>query len=110
MEGIPLGAFGDQEFARTVKDYQLAIAPGDVLVQYTDGLNESRNAAGRPFSLTRVRDIASLYGRYGAQVVVDKLVFEEKRLREGGPQLDDITLLTLGALSGAPASVEEAVL
>jgi len=110
MEGVPLGAFCSDEFAGTVKDYQLAIAPGDVLVQYTDGLNESRNATGRPFSLTRVRDIASLYGRYGANVVVDKLVFEEKRLREGGPQLDDITLLALGAMSGAPASVEEAVL
>jgi serine phosphatase RsbU (regulator of sigma subunit) len=110
MEGVPLGAFCNDEFARTVRDYQLAVAPGDVLLQYTDGLNESRNAAGRAFSLARVRDITSLYGRYGANVVVDKLVVEEKRLREGGPQLDDITLLGVGAVSGSRKSVEEAVL
>jgi len=110
MEGVPLGAFSGPGFAQTVQDYQLAVAPGDVLLQYTDGLNESRSAAGRPFSIARVRDIASLYGRYGANVVVDKLVVEEKRLREGGPQLDDITLLAVGAASPVRAKVEEAVL
>jgi len=110
MQGVPIGAFPGQDFARTVQDYQLAVAPGDVLLQYTDGLNESRSAAGRPFSIARVRDIATLYGRYGANVIVDKLVVEEKRLREGGPQLDDITLLAVGAVSPARAKVEEAVL
>lgn len=48
---------------RTTADAELRLAPGDLLVTYSDGITEARNAAGELFGLDRLRnEIASAGG------------------------------------------------
>jgi hypothetical protein len=73
-----------------------ALEPGDRLLCYTDGVTESRNAAGVPIGLTGLVDLVE---RHGA----DQLPAAEtvRRLshaigaRQGGQRQDDATLLLL---------------
>ncbi len=60
MDGVPLGPFAPDFFNATVRDYQLTLAPGDLVLQYTDGLNESRTRSGKPFGLDRVHVAGSV--------------------------------------------------
>jgi len=103
MEGMPLGVFDGGVFDTSIKDYQIELQPGDVVLQYTDGLNESRNEAGKFFSTQRILDIAGSHGHRGANEMVRRLVAEETRFRGGTKQFDDITLLTIGSSISVPA-------
>lgn len=110
MEGVPLGAFPSDFFDARAREYELDLKPGDLVLQYTDGLSESRTAGGRMFGLERIRDLATLYGKYGARTLVEKLVVEETRFRDGAPRKDDITMLALGAVAPVRESLEEPVI
>jgi sigma-B regulation protein RsbU (phosphoserine phosphatase) len=103
MEGMPLGVFDGGVFDTSIKDYQIELQPGDVVLQYTDGLNESRNEAGKFFSTQRILDIAGSHGHRGANEMVRRLVAEETQFRGGTEQFDDITLLTIGSSISVPA-------
>lgn len=81
-------------------DTSLALAPGEVVVLYTDGLIEARNAAGERLGLGRVRDAVA--GCRGAPVeaIRDALM----ALWRGwvATQEDDVSVVVLRYV-GAPA-------
>jgi hypothetical protein len=54
---VILGALPDEEFEHDEKTIELA--PGDVLVAYTDGAFEARNAAGRQFGIEQLSAMMS---------------------------------------------------
>jgi len=95
MEGPPMGAFPDHVFAEHLHEYRIDLAPGDQLLQYTDGLNESMNESGEQFTLDRILDIANKHGHEGAESLVGRLVRAEAAFRASAPQSDDLTLLAL---------------
>jgi sigma-B regulation protein RsbU (phosphoserine phosphatase) len=110
MDGVPLGAFPAASFDRTVRDYQIMLEPGDLILQYTDGLNEARTSGGRMFGMDRIRDLTTLYSKYGAPTVVEKLVAEVERFRDGAEQSDDITILAVGAVASSRETLEDPVI
>jgi len=106
MEGPPLGVFDDHVFAPMIKDYRLELTRGDLVLQYTDGLNESKNQYGHQFTYDRIMEAAQDFSTKGAVKLVNRLVESEAKFRGMTPQFDDITLLAISArvavASGSP--------
>jgi serine phosphatase RsbU (regulator of sigma subunit) len=114
MEGPPLATFPDEVFGEHLHEYRVVLSPGDMLLQYTDGLNESMNDIGEQFTLDRVLGIANKHGHRGAMSLVGHLVRAEAAFRGSAPQSDDLTLMAVSAAPGGskrrPLVKEEAEL
>jgi serine phosphatase RsbU (regulator of sigma subunit) len=91
IAGLPLGVtealgYGQAEFD---------ISPGDTLVLYTDGINESIDATGAFYTIDRLREQVVKYGpavsKLGQAIVDDSLKFLGK-----APQIDDMCLVCFG--------------
>ncbi len=92
--GMLLGAFR----GIPVEEKTQEIAPGDVVVFYTDGLTEARDAAGGFLDLERVE--AAIAGARGgsAQDIVDALMTEVHTFTGDEPQSDDLTIVVVRRL------------
>ena len=97
MAGPPLGVFPAHVFDAQVQEYRLQMEPGALILQYTDGLNESANEKSEQFGLERIRTLCDAYGSEGAVSLVPALARAEQVFRKASPQPDDIALLALGA-------------
>ncbi len=103
MEGIPIGVIGDKTYSKQLVEYRTRLRPGDLVLQYTDGLNESCNESGAFFKFDRILEISNDHAQNGAKHLISTLVESEREFRGSSPQTDDITLLALSALAQIPA-------
>lgn len=88
-EGAPLGAAADHAFTAV----QVRVEPGDVLVGFTDGIVESENHRGEPFTERRLRAICQRAASGGARAVRDAVVEALATFRADVPLNDDLTLV-----------------
>ena len=94
--GIPLGAIRNGLFPKTIQDHVLELRPGDVLLQYTDGLNEApREADEAEFGLERIADFLRQRPAAGARDLVRGLGEAVAAWSGSQPQSDDLTLLAM---------------
>ncbi|MCK5407068.1 MAG: PP2C family protein-serine/threonine phosphatase, partial [Candidatus Krumholzibacteria bacterium] len=107
MEGPPMGTFPDHVFAEHLHEYRIDLDSGDMLLQYTDGLNESMNENGEQFTLDRILNIVDEHACEGAESLVGRLVRAEAAFRGSAPQSDDLTLLALSVNPSAGKTTEE---
>jgi serine phosphatase RsbU (regulator of sigma subunit) len=80
--------------ATTVVVGQEQLEPGDVVVLYTDGITDARDADGRPFGLAGLTDL--LLREYAATSPLPEIVRRVGKAvlaRQGGAVRDDATLL-----------------
>lgn len=91
----PMGIFPDEVFNKGLKEYQLTFEPGDLLLQYTDGLNEMRDRKGDEFGLEKVEEIVKSVASRGATDLLATLKESLDEFRGEVPQSDDLTLLAL---------------
>jgi sigma-B regulation protein RsbU (phosphoserine phosphatase) len=90
---LMLGAF--TRWSCTVAD--VALAPGDALVIYSDGVTEAASASGDEFGDARLeRVLRSVQGRAAAEVV--DAVLAAVAAFSSGPRGDDVTVMALRAL------------
>jgi serine phosphatase RsbU (regulator of sigma subunit)/anti-sigma regulatory factor (Ser/Thr protein kinase) len=95
--GIPLGAVRGNALGATLHDECIHLAPGDVAVQYTDGINEAFDASGRnQFGFDRLEQTVVEAARGGAHAVIDALRRRVSAWAGERPPLDDETLLAVG--------------
>jgi sigma-B regulation protein RsbU (phosphoserine phosphatase) len=89
--GVPLGLFEGQ----TWEQKSVAMAPGDVLVLYTDGVTEAQSRDGRFFDAEAL--LASVRAHRGAPAaeMCEALLAAIDAFTEDAPRLDDIALLIL---------------
>jgi phosphoserine phosphatase RsbU/P len=89
--GLPVGTFLSSHYT----SHTLDLAAGDVVVLYTDGLTEARDATGMEYASERLEaHLASLGARAPREVVTSCLQDLARHL--GGESLqDDLTLLAL---------------
>ena len=88
-EGIALGAVPGIELEQRTID----LAPGDLLVLYTDGVTEAMDAGYRQFGMGRLREAMEACAGASAQEAVDSIVGELKAFAGDVQQSDDITIL-----------------
>ncbi|HZI48151.1 MAG TPA: GAF domain-containing SpoIIE family protein phosphatase [Pyrinomonadaceae bacterium] len=92
--GVPLGMFRDSRYY----EYYATIAPGQILVLYTDGVTEATNPDGEEYGRDRlaeaVRDVRDL----PAREMIDTLHRNLMTWTDGQGAGDDVTFFILKAL------------
>ncbi|HID23245.1 MAG TPA: FHA domain-containing protein [Planctomycetaceae bacterium] len=89
--GLPIGVVEDYPY--DVVDR--AIAPGEIVVLFTDGVDEAMNPAGELYTLERMRQFIRNH-RGAAAELGEALLADVRRHADGRPQNDDITIMTFG--------------
>jgi sigma-B regulation protein RsbU (phosphoserine phosphatase) len=90
--GPPLGAMSEPSYAAS----RHALEPGDVVLLYTDGLDEAHSPEGELFGVERVR--AALADAASAQEAIAALREALAAFVGNEPQSDDLTLLAVQRL------------
>jgi sigma-B regulation protein RsbU (phosphoserine phosphatase) len=86
-EGLVLGVLPQVEF----EEKALTLAPGDLLLLYTDGVVESRDETGEFFGLSRLCERFTANRQLSPQAIVRKILSE---LHSFAAEIeDDVTLL-----------------
>jgi serine phosphatase RsbU (regulator of sigma subunit) len=100
--GMPLGMDDNDFFADTLEIRKVKLEPGDIFVQYTDGLSEAMNGEREQFGYERMSEQLVRNAAQPAQGVLDGLAgaveqFTGTRLDQPGPSAlnDDIALVCL---------------
>lgn len=86
--GLLLGAFPDVSYKETV----LPLAPGDILVFYTDGVTEAQDAAGVEFGFERLKSLVIEYRDLPASDMVRRIARAVHEYPSGASNQDDLTL------------------
>lgn len=105
--GMPLGMDDNDFFADTLELRKVKLEPGDIFVQYTDGLSEAMNSEREQFGYERMSAQLISNAAQPAQGVLEGLAraveqFTGTRLDQPGPSAlnDDIALVCLRRSSG----------
>jgi sigma-B regulation protein RsbU (phosphoserine phosphatase) len=93
--GPPLGF----EVAARYETWHGRLAPGDMLVAWTDGITEALDPNDAPFGIDRLLD--EVAGAGDARALCEALVDAAHRHAAGAPQSDDITVLAVACDAGA---------
>lgn len=101
LEGPLIGVLEESDFASA----QLRLWPGEMLVLYTDGVNEAENREGGQFGNDRLMRVLSAAGAANAQQTVTRLCEAIETFTQGEPQFDDITILAVKYRSDASVAV-----
>ncbi len=93
--GIPLGMRADFVFPSAA---EIVLAPGDILVLLTDGIEEATSPDEALFGIERVFDIVRSSRSEPALVIVQKLYEAVRAFAHHAPQVDDITAIVVKVL------------
>jgi sigma-B regulation protein RsbU (phosphoserine phosphatase) len=89
--GVPLGVFGDETWEQGC----VQLAPGDMLVLFTDGITEAQNVPGIFFGEDQLQEsVRANLGR-PAWEIQDAILADIHRFVGDTPQSDDIALMVL---------------
>jgi sigma-B regulation protein RsbU (phosphoserine phosphatase) len=89
--GMLLGIYQDIE----LEELEIVVAPGDVLVFYTDGVTEAKDAQGRMFEEERLFRVAAANVEASAQQMAGSIVEAVRAFAGGTPPSDDLTLFVV---------------
>jgi serine phosphatase RsbU (regulator of sigma subunit) len=95
--GMALGVEADEHWTQKM----VSIAPGDVLVLYTDGVIEAMNPQGRQFDFTRLQDVIVRQASRPSKTILDAILSEVYRFTAGSGDraahsfADDTALIVL---------------
>jgi sigma-B regulation protein RsbU (phosphoserine phosphatase) len=89
--GPPLGMFDDLSYAPR----SIALAPGDMLLLYTDGVTEAENSQAAQFGMKRLEQAILEMRAQPARGVVENVIKRFAEFAKGAPQSDDITCVAV---------------
>jgi sigma-B regulation protein RsbU (phosphoserine phosphatase) len=93
--GLAVGVDTGDVFERVTKDVAITMESGDVLLLYTDGINEATDHKGLEFGEERIKTVLGLAAPNGAEAVVVALCDAVQTFAGSEPQADDITLVVV---------------
>ena len=91
MVGLPLGI--DEEV--TYDELGFTLAPGDLLVFYSDGITEGTSPSGEQYGADRLIALVTANHQLGAGELTRKIVAGVEEYCQGAPARDDRTLVVL---------------
>ncbi len=89
--GVVLGVIENTPYEQET----VQLLPGDILVLYTDGLNEARNAENQMFGLERLHHIIRRHQQMSAADIIQRLVGAIQQFSRPREQSDDLTILLI---------------
>jgi sigma-B regulation protein RsbU (phosphoserine phosphatase) len=78
---------------------EVQLAPGDILVLYTDGITEAENADGEEFGASRLLDTLGSHSHLPVGQLLQAVVEAVQQFSSGSEQQDDITLVIARSLA-----------
>jgi len=94
---LPLGLIAGTSYTQTA----IQLESGDLLLLYTDGVNEAYDESGTQLGLDRLLSIARNLPTDSAEAAGKELLAAISRFRGGAPAADDETVLVLQRPAGA---------
>ena len=88
---MPLGLFADADYVVQ----KIRLAPGDVVLCYTDGVTEAMNPEDEEFGEQRLLEVAFAQVGNPADAMIDAVNDAVIAHTRGAPQHDDLTLMAL---------------
>ena len=89
--GLPIGMFHNAKY----EEHVITLHPNDVIIFFTDGLNEGRNLRGTPFGIPKLKaKIRKHLTHAHYSTLATKLHRSFIHFNENQPTKDDITILT----------------
>jgi serine phosphatase RsbU (regulator of sigma subunit) len=98
--GMALGVFAENTYGEQF----VALAPGDLLFLYTDGITDAMNAAGEPFGRERLREVVAGHCDAASQELLAAVEAALSRFTDAAAPIDDITMMAVRRLDGLGAS------
>ncbi len=89
--GLPIGLFDNEGYAVQTA----TLAPGDLLLLYTDGLTESRDGADAEYGVDRMQEMLRRHQTLAPQALASALIGDEETFRSGVPRTDDLTVMVV---------------
>jgi sigma-B regulation protein RsbU (phosphoserine phosphatase) len=90
-KGLPLGILPEIE----IEQQSFAMAPGDVVLFYTDGVSDAMNAADEEFGSTRLAEALAAHRAESAEAIADAIVAAVQAFTGDVAQYDDFTMIVL---------------
>ena len=94
-QSIPLGMMPEAD----CREGSVDLLPGDMLIVYSDGLTEARNARDEEFGVERLRAVAAGLRGLGAEEAVARLEAAVVEFLRGERPHDDLSLVVLARMS-----------
>ncbi len=94
--GLPLGIKADADY----REGRTNLAPGDVLVIYSDGVTEAVSPSGEEFGPTRLYEVVSRNVDSSAAGIRDRIESAVTKFSQGTQAADDITLVIVKRQAG----------
>ena len=88
-----MGIIEDMRFA----EESVRLEPGDIVVLYTDGVNETMNATQDEFGLERLHDVITATRGQSSAAVCDAITEALDAFAGSAPQFDDTILSSFNA-------------
>ncbi len=89
--GLAIGLFA----RRTYQEKSFHLHPGDILVLYSDGVNEAQDANDDEFGTDRLTEAVKANAGEPAEIIVERIFNAIDAFAGAAPQFDDITLLVV---------------
>ncbi len=74
-------------------NHQIQLTPGDKILFYTDGITEGCSSEGKLYGSERLKHTFVTHGALNIKDILDNLVDNQAKFRNGTPLRDDFTLL-----------------
>lgn len=100
-KGMALGMDEGPVFEGTIEELEVALQPGDLVLQYTDGVTETMNARNEQFGHERLYRVIEEHGRHEAEYVLWKIDRAIAEFRGERRRADDQTMLAFKVLPEA---------
>jgi sigma-B regulation protein RsbU (phosphoserine phosphatase) len=91
IEGVPLGLLDDREY----DEVTIKTQPGDVLLLYSDGIQDQMNPASDEYGGSRLFKVLESNCGESTRHIVDAVFTDIDKWTAGGPMSDDQTLIAL---------------
>ena len=93
--GIAIGIDSGNVFNKAIAEHELHLDTGDVLLLYTDGVNEASDIRGEEFGIQRLHKTVINAAPKGADNLIGEIQQSVHKFASNVPQNDDITLIAI---------------
>jgi PAS domain S-box-containing protein len=90
--GVPLGIHPDSVY---ISSPQIQLAPGDLVLLVTDGIEESMSPENVLFGPERILDVVRANVQKSAREIVERLYESVRQFSQNTPQIDDVTTIVI---------------
>jgi serine phosphatase RsbU (regulator of sigma subunit) len=94
-KGMALGMDAGPIFRDSIEELELHLRPGDVLLQYTDGVTEAANPSREEFGIERLSAVVEQHGECEAEYMLWKIEKALELWMAGSPPRDDVTMVAI---------------